>query len=396
EEKQLSTLLLLFMIKNLRLLLKIIGNKMHKAFPLPGEDCGFDSNEEEVVPKVDDVSLVDRLFDGAFGGDEDEDFVIREGIERGGLGGSHKGRRGMKRVMMQMMKRIRETYEPTIVEENQKRRNEMKARGTLLMALLNKDQLKFHSYQDAKLRMEAIEKRASRNQDNRGREYGRTTFPVETPTENVLIAQDGIGGYDWSYQAEEETPMNVAFMALTSSKSASSSDSEKHDNRSDKGYHEVPPPLTRNYMPPKCDMRLIDEHFESKSVDVYNVSSSVVTTVKLLMQIIRVNTAKGKVVVNAVKGNGFNAVQASACWEWRPKKNIQVNNELGPQKSLTLQLKIGTSSRRSLGEENASKHRRNLKQGRQRSIFKERDFDVQSMMDVDYELAARLRAEEQR
>ncbi|GKE50382.1 hypothetical protein Tco_1481640, partial [Tanacetum coccineum] len=34
-------------------------------------------------------------------------------------------------------------YEPTTVEEKQDRRNEMKARGTLLMALLNKDPLKF-------------------------------------------------------------------------------------------------------------------------------------------------------------------------------------------------------------------------------------------------------------
>ncbi|GKD67655.1 hypothetical protein Tco_1321745 [Tanacetum coccineum] len=32
------------------------------------------------VPKVDDVSLVDRVFDGAFGGDGEEDFVIREGV----------------------------------------------------------------------------------------------------------------------------------------------------------------------------------------------------------------------------------------------------------------------------------------------------------------------------
>nr|GEZ26636.1 hypothetical protein [Tanacetum cinerariifolium] len=38
--------------------------------------------------------------------------------------------------------------------------------------------------------------KASRNQDNRGRVYERTTVPVETPTENALIAQDGIGGYD--------------------------------------------------------------------------------------------------------------------------------------------------------------------------------------------------------
>nr|GEY58679.1 hypothetical protein [Tanacetum cinerariifolium] len=125
-------------------------------------------------------------------------------------------------------------YEPTTAEEKQDRRNEMKARGTLLMALPNKDQLKFHSYQDAKLVMEAIEvwrkqrikevsqpntpqfakddlekidpddleemdlhwnmamltiraRRALRNQDNRGREYERTTVPVKTPTENALI-----------------------------------------------------------------------------------------------------------------------------------------------------------------------------------------------------------------
>ncbi|GKB64773.1 hypothetical protein Tco_0920959, partial [Tanacetum coccineum] len=40
----------------------------------------FDSNEEEVVPKVDGVSLVDGVFDGAFGGDGEEDFVMGEGV----------------------------------------------------------------------------------------------------------------------------------------------------------------------------------------------------------------------------------------------------------------------------------------------------------------------------
>ncbi|GKA47500.1 hypothetical protein Tco_0740383, partial [Tanacetum coccineum] len=39
-----------------------------------GEEQGFDSKEDEVVPKVEDVSLVD----GALGGDGDEDFEIRE------------------------------------------------------------------------------------------------------------------------------------------------------------------------------------------------------------------------------------------------------------------------------------------------------------------------------
>nr|GEV93059.1 hypothetical protein [Tanacetum cinerariifolium] len=199
---------------------------------------------------------------------------------------------------------VEQTYEPTSVKEKLDRKNEMKARGTMLMALPNKDQLKFHSYQDVKLLMEAIEKRlqklisqleiqgevieqedinlkrlrrlpfewkthaliwrikaeietislddlynnlkiyepeligssstsqnpqnvafvssnstnstsstneadnttygvstthtqecrAPENQENRGREYGRKTVPVENPTENVLIAQDGFGG----------------------------------------------------------------------------------------------------------------------------------------------------------------------------------------------------------
>nr|GEX16631.1 hypothetical protein [Tanacetum cinerariifolium] len=53
--------------------------------------------------------------------------------------------------------------------------------------------------------------------------------------------------------------------------------------------------------------------------------------------------------------------------------------------------KISTFRRRSLGNKDASNQGRNLKQ---RSIFEESDFDVQAMMDADYELAARLRAEE--
>ncbi|GJR35299.1 hypothetical protein Tco_1210983, partial [Tanacetum coccineum] len=40
------------------------------------------------------------------------------------------------------------------------------------------------------------------------------------------IAQDGIGGYDWSYQAEEVQPTNHALMAFTSSGSSSSLESK--------------------------------------------------------------------------------------------------------------------------------------------------------------------------
>ncbi|GKF53266.1 ribonuclease H-like domain-containing protein [Tanacetum coccineum] len=72
----------------------------------------------------------------------------------------------------------------------------------------------------------ARECRASKNQENKRREINKRNITVETPTENALIAQDGIGGYDWSYQAEEEHPTNFALMAYTSLGSSSNSDSE--------------------------------------------------------------------------------------------------------------------------------------------------------------------------
>ncbi|GJY97689.1 hypothetical protein Tco_0514599 [Tanacetum coccineum] len=58
-------------------------------------------------------------------------------------------------------------WEVILNEEKQDRRNEMKARGTLLMALPNKDQLKFHSYKDVKLLMEAIKIRYGGNKESK-------------------------------------------------------------------------------------------------------------------------------------------------------------------------------------------------------------------------------------
>nr|GFC54266.1 hypothetical protein [Tanacetum cinerariifolium] len=55
----------------------------------------------------------------------------------------------------------------TIVEQKLARKNELKACGTLLMALPDKHQLKFNSHKDAKTLMEAIEKRFGRNAETK-------------------------------------------------------------------------------------------------------------------------------------------------------------------------------------------------------------------------------------
>ncbi|GKB63212.1 ribonuclease H-like domain-containing protein [Tanacetum coccineum] len=70
-------------------------------------------------------------------------------------------------VLKKTLSNVEQVYEPTTAEEKLERKNEMKARATLLMALPNKDQMKFHSYQDVKLLMEAIEKRHGGNKESK-------------------------------------------------------------------------------------------------------------------------------------------------------------------------------------------------------------------------------------
>ncbi|GJU51156.1 hypothetical protein Tco_1220711 [Tanacetum coccineum] len=49
------------------------------------------------------------------------------------------------------------------------------------------------------------------------------------------------------------------------------------------------------------------------------------------------NTARPKVVVNAVKGNNLNAVKASACWFWKP--NHKVLDHVSKYNSASITLK---------------------------------------------------------
>nr|GEU67887.1 hypothetical protein [Tanacetum cinerariifolium] len=162
----------------------------------------------------------------------------------------------------------------------------------------------------------ARECRAPRNQDNKHKESTRRSVPVEIPTSIALVSCNGLGGYDWSGQAEEGS--NYAIMAYTSL----SSDSkilllrrklevaqkekdgiqltvEKLENASKslnklidcqiidnykkglgyESYNTVPPPYTGNFMSPKPNLSYtgLDE-FVVKLI-VENKSSEEVTKV---------------------------------------------------------------------------------------------------------------------
>nr|GEV29939.1 DNA-directed DNA polymerase [Tanacetum cinerariifolium] len=208
----------------------------------------------------------------------------------------------------------------------------------------------------------ARECRTPKTQENRGREYGRKTMPVENPTENALIAQDGIRGkinilnlevklrdnaLDIYTKNLEKAEKERDELKLTLEKFQNSSKSlnnlleiqvsdkvktglgykaaspveesfvksskmlenkENVKSKSDKGYHTVPPPYTGNYIPPKPDLMFIDEQVKSEFVDVVStVSSSAVKTVESKVESVDVKTKDvcSTVEIKLVKKNKF-------------------------------------------------------------------------------------------
>ncbi|GJY13542.1 ribonuclease H-like domain-containing protein [Tanacetum coccineum] len=91
------------------------------------------------------------------------------------------------------------------------------------------DKIKVECYNYHRRGHFARECRVPRNQGNRHGDALRRNAPVDTSTTNALVVQDGIGGYDWSFQAKKGIT-NFAPMAYTSQGSSSSlsSDSEVH------------------------------------------------------------------------------------------------------------------------------------------------------------------------
>nr|GEV99865.1 ribonuclease H-like domain-containing protein [Tanacetum cinerariifolium]GEW76137.1 ribonuclease H-like domain-containing protein [Tanacetum cinerariifolium] len=175
-------------------------------------------------------------------------------------------------------------------------KNEMKARETLLMALPNKDQLKFHSYQDAKLLMKPIEKRYGGNKESKKLEIQGEVIEQEDINLKVLRSLPSewkTHALIWRNKAEIKTIISEKVKTRLGYKEASPAiedfvnsstmieNQENVKSRSDKGYHAVLPPYTGNYIPPKLDLMFIDEQVRSESVDVVsNVSSSAVKTVE--------------------------------------------------------------------------------------------------------------------
>ncbi|GJU42826.1 ribonuclease H-like domain-containing protein [Tanacetum coccineum] len=115
----------------------------------------------------------------------------------------------------------------------------------------------------------AKECRAPRNQGKRNGDAPKRIVPVETPA-NALVVQDGICGYDWSYQVEEG-PTNFALMAHLSSSSSSSSslNTEVRDNSITELKN-----LLAEALREKDDLKLKLEKFQTSSMKLTKLINS--------------------------------------------------------------------------------------------------------------------------
>nr|GEV32848.1 reverse transcriptase domain-containing protein [Tanacetum cinerariifolium] len=109
--------------------------------------------------------------------------------------------------------------------------------------------------------------------DNRNKETTRRTVLVEVSTSNALVSQ---------CDAVEELHSQAFDNRVTENQ-------ENDRYKIGEGYHAVPPPYTRNFLPPKLDLVFIDDTNASESV---------------------------------ANGNKGNAEKASACWVWKPKCKV--------------------------------------------------------------------------
>ncbi|GJT61622.1 hypothetical protein Tco_1005155 [Tanacetum coccineum] len=245
------------------------------------------------------------------------DYALWEVIENGATLPKIAVVEGVKKVMP-----------ITSAEDKAQRSLEVKDRSTLMIGILNEHQLKFNSIKDAKLLLEAVEKRFSGNATTKktqrnllNQQYENFTAPssemidqtfdrlqklmteLETMrmddlynnlkgyepevkgmsssssnTQNMSSSCDGLGGYNWSDQAEEGP--KYALMAYSSL----SSDSEIVDNcKKGLGYEKynvVPPPYTGNFMPPTSDLSFTSlDEFVNKPIVENSMSDKEVSKV---------------------------------------------------------------------------------------------------------------------
>nr|GEY05586.1 hypothetical protein [Tanacetum cinerariifolium] len=237
---------------------------------------------------------------------------------------------------------------PVTTEEKAQKKNGVKVRSMLLMALSNEHLLTFSQYNDAKTLFEAIQarfgdleqiheddlekidlkwqlallsmraRRSPRIQESwpRNQDNSRKTMIVEDTSSKATVAIDG-AGFDWSYMGDDEVPTNMALMAFSDSKSRIVPVSTARQSSS-----RVAAPVSTarpiNTVAPKPIVNVAKSR-RNAFQKTHLLSRRPFHQQTTLKNRYLVNTAKGKSVTSDVGKQGSNVVKSSACWVWRPK-----------------------------------------------------------------------------
>nr|GEX35605.1 hypothetical protein [Tanacetum cinerariifolium] len=176
--------------------------------------------------------------------------------------------------------------------------------------------------------LEEMDLKAPRGQDNKNRDVTRNTVIVETLNSSALVSCDGIGGYNWSDQAEEG-PTNYALMAYSTS-SASSLDSEVLDDEEEEvEKKEVKPSINRiNFVKAAIDNNP-RETFKTGEQPKQNTHRKRGNQINWnVMMSHMVNAAKPSAVSAAQNNHGK--------WVWKPKCLVRDHALRTTSPSLTL------------------------------------------------------------
>ncbi|GJS68861.1 hypothetical protein Tco_0683426 [Tanacetum coccineum] len=217
---------------------------------------------------------------------------------------------------------------PKTAKQLNAKRSQERVKSILLLAILDEYLLSFIMFQkskslyteihpeDSTIAKECKTRRNQGEKENYG-ENGRRNATTNEPSSQALVAQDGLGGYDWSSDFDE--PVNYALMAISSLRSSNSSDNEismsvfevrssdeeitPANDRFSKadGYHAVPPPITGNFLTPRADISFagLDEYairkkiIESKTTEL-NTDTSKSKTSETVGKTNKVNIEKPK------------------------------------------------------------------------------------------------------
>nr|GEW78110.1 uncharacterized mitochondrial protein AtMg00810-like [Tanacetum cinerariifolium] len=166
---------------------------------------------------------------------------------------------------------------------------------------------------------------------NGAAEPQRRTVPVETSTSNALVSQcDGVGSYDWSFQAEEK-PANYALMAFSSSSSSSDNEVPSWSKACSKAYaqlHSQYDKLTADFCLEYVEARLLlykqNEYVFEENVKLLNHEVQLRDNALVTL---RQKLDKSEQERDDLKQNdGYHAVPLPYTWTFMPPKPNLVFN----------------------------------------------------------------------